>query len=400
MTGRAGPGNFVAVTTLTARLKALMFRRPVAATRTGEPPLARWRTAVGLAAMLSLASTSCGLTVTRLNSAQKKPNNVWVFFTVEKGDEPVSGLQAQDFQIYEDNELVSIYESKQVIQNPEVAAVMYTMLLLDVSGSITESGSADALVDAATLFTDRVGKSQKVGVYTFDGDKEIRQVVPFTEAQGSAQGGLESLRTYKPKDPSTNLHGGVMEGVKELKKQLDKEKKPLKFGTLVVFSDGTDRAARFSRQDMKDELARVEYTDYEMYAIGVGAEIKKAELGDIGRDGTELATDQAQVKTAFERVADRIERHMKRFYLLSYCTPARKGKHTVRITANSKDPKGSGSLEWDFNADGFGPPPDCDPNAPPSFPLRTNGQPVPGTEGESGGGASVKVKATASAEAK
>ena len=153
---------------------------------------------------------------------------MWVFFTVEKGDEPVAGLQAEDFEIYEDGEIVSTFESKQVIQNPEVAAVMYTMLLLDVSGSITESGSADSLVDAATLFTDRVGKTQKVGVYSFDGDKEIRAVVPFTEAQGAAVGGLESLRTYKAKDPSTNLHGAVIEGLKELQKQLAKEKKSLK----------------------------------------------------------------------------------------------------------------------------------------------------------------------------
>lgn len=381
------------MTTLTARIKALLRR----STTPGQAP--RWRTAVGLATALTLTTTACGLTVTRLNSAQKKPNNVWVFFTVEKGDEPVAGLQAADFDIYEDGELVSTYESKQVIQNPEVAAVMYTMLLLDVSGSVTESGSADSLVDAATLFTDRVGKSQKVGVYSFDGDKEIRQVVPFTEAQGSAVGGLESLRTYKAKDPSTNLHGAVVEGLKELKEQLDKEKKPLKFGTLVVFSDGTDRAARVSRDEMKTELIKAEYTDYEIYAIGVGAEIKKAGLEDIGRDGTELATEQAEVKSAFERVADRIERHMKRFYLLSYCTPARKGKHTVRITANSKDPKGKGSLEWDFNADGFGPPPDCDPNRAPSFPLRTNGVPVEGSDGDGGGGGGVKVKAKASASA-
>jgi hypothetical protein len=184
---------------------------------------------------------------------------------------------------------------------------MYTMLLLDVSGSITESGSADSLVDAATLFTDRVGKSQKVGVYAFDGEKEIRRWCRSPRRR-ARRGGLEGLRTYKPKDPSTNLHGAVIEGLKELKKQLDKEKKPLKFGTLVVFSDGTDRAARFSRDEMKDELNKDEYADYEMYAIGVGAEIKKAGLGDIGRDGTELATDQAEVKTAFERVADRIER--------------------------------------------------------------------------------------------
>ncbi|WP_293273290.1 vWA domain-containing protein [Nannocystis sp.] len=250
----------------------------------------RARLAVAMTAAVSLAG--CALTVTRLNSAQKKPNNVWVFFTVEKGDEPVAGLQAEDFEIYEDDELVSVYESKQVIQNPEVAAVMYTMLLLDVSGSVTESGSTDSLVDAAELFTDRVGKTQKVGVYAFDGEKEIKSVVPFTESEGAAVGGLEGLRSYKAKDPSTNLHGAVIEGLKELKKGLDKEKKPLKFGTLVVFSDGTDRAARFSRDEMKTEIAKEQYSDYEMYAIGVGAEIKKAGLGGC-RQGRHRAGDRA-----------------------------------------------------------------------------------------------------------
>jgi len=124
------------------------------------------------------------------------------------------------------------------------------------------------------------------------------------------------------------------------------------------------------------------------------AEIKKAGLGDIGRDGTELATEQAQVKSAFEKVADRIERHTKRFYLLSYCTPARKGTHTVRIVANSKDPKGSGDLEWDFNADGFGPPPECDPKTPPAFELKASATTPSGDADASGSAkASVTVKA-------
>ena len=92
------------------------------------------------AAGLLLACAS--LNVSRINSAQAKPNNVWVFFTVQDGDEPVAGLTADDFEIYEDEELVSKFESRQTIINPDVAAVMYTLLLLDVSGSITESGRA------------------------------------------------------------------------------------------------------------------------------------------------------------------------------------------------------------------------------------------------------------------
>lgn len=327
-----------------------------------------------VALVLSLLATACGgLNVKLINSAEKKPNNVWVFFTVERGkDDPVGGLTADDFKIYEDGDLISKFESKQIILNPEVAAVMYTMLLVDMSGSITESGEANTLVDAAKDFSERVGKHQKVGVYAFDGEAKIHSVVPFTEAQGAVQGGLEGLRKYKPKDPSTNLHGGVVEGLRELKKSLDREHKPLKFGTLVLFTDGTDRANRVSRDEMKKEVGDEKYENYRMLAIGVGAEIEKANLGDVGRDGTELATDKQKVKEAFEKTAAKIEAHTKRFYLLSYCTPSRKGEHVVKIEARAKDQDGgSGSLKYRFKSDGFGPPPDCKPETPPSFDMRS-----------------------------
>jgi hypothetical protein len=335
--------------------------------------LAQGRIVIVLAAALSLLLTACGggLNVTLVNSAQRKPNNVWVFFTVDRGrKDPVGGLSADDFKIYEDGDLVSKFESKQTIQNPEVAAVMYTMLLVDMSGSITESGQADTLVEAAKSFSDRVGKTQKVGVYAFDGEAKIHSVVPFTEAQGQVQGGLDGLKKYKAKDPSTNLHGAVVEALRELKSSLEKEHKPLKFGTLVLFTDGTDRAGRVSRDEMKKELDDDKYQDYEKFAIGVGAEIEKAHLEDIGRDGTELASDQNKVKEAFDKLAARIEAHTKRFYLLSYCTPARKGEHEVTVEAHTRNPDGSASVKYKFNADGYGPPPDCDPTAPPAFDLK------------------------------
>lgn len=349
----------------------------------------------GLALALGLPALACGpqLTVTRLNSDQQKPNNVWVFFTVEEGEEPVAGLTAEDFVIYEDDQEVSTFESKQTIQNPDVAAVMYTLLLLDMSGSITESGQADLVVDAAQGFVDRVGESQKVAVYAFDGEKDIQSVVRFTEAKGSVEGGLEGLRTYKPRDPSTNLHGAVVQGLEELREALDKDKRPLKFGTLVVFTDGTDRAARVSREEMDEALAKEEYAEFEMFAIGVGADIEQGEasLGAIGKDGTELASDDQGVTMAFEKVAARIDAHAKRFYLLSYCTPARKGEHTVTIEAQAdKNSKGKarkrGSTSWTFDAKGFGPPPDCDPERKPNFKLDASVKAEEDASEDDGGG--------------
>ncbi|HEX8792057.1 MAG TPA: vWA domain-containing protein, partial [Polyangiaceae bacterium] len=242
--------------------------------------------------LLLLGATGCaGLQLTPIKTTQQRPSNVAIYFKVQKeGGDPVGGLTADKFRIYEDEQLVSQYESKQTILNPEVTAVHYTLLLVDMSGSITESGQADALVEAAKSFSDRVGKTQKVGVYAFDGEAKLHSVVPFTEAQGQVQGGLEGLRKYKAKDPSTNLNGAVVEALRELKSSLDKEKKPLKFGTLVLFTDGTDRAARVSRDDMKKEIEDDKYKDYEKFAIGVGAEVSKAHLEDVGKDGTELAS--------------------------------------------------------------------------------------------------------------
>ncbi|HKO91493.1 MAG TPA: vWA domain-containing protein [Polyangiaceae bacterium] len=311
------------------------------------------------------------LQLTRINSEQRKPNNVWVFFTAQKGEEPVAGLGAEHFKIYEDDALVSPYESKQVIQNPEIAAVMYTLLLLDVSGSITESGQIEALVDAAEMFSERVGKTQKVAVYAFDGADKIHGIVPFTQAEQAVKGGLAGLRSYKPRDPSTNLHGAVVQGLQRLKTDLDRDRRPLKFGTLVVFSDGADRAARVSREDMRTAIADPAYENYDLFAIGIGekAELEQAQLTDIGRDGTEQGDDRAKVKDAFDRIAGKIESHTKRFYLLSYCTPAREGEHVVRIEI--EDEKiGKGSLEYNFQAAGFGPPPDCDPERQPTFSLK------------------------------
>ena len=225
-------------------------------------------------------------------------------------------------------------------------------------------------MDAAQLFTERVGKTQKVGVYAFDGASRLHSVVPFTESEGSVKGGLEGLRSYKPQDPSTNLHGAVVQGLQTLHEGLEREDKPLKFGTLVVFSDGADRAARVSRREMEEELDKEEYANYELFAIGIGdeKEMEQAQLDDIGRDGTEYGKDDAKVVDIFERVAARIEAQTKRFYLLSYCTPARAGEHKVRIEVELKE-GGTARAEYAFDAEGFGPPPECDPERAPTFRL-------------------------------
>jgi hypothetical protein len=328
-------------------------------------------TASGVAMLLAFATlilTGCrssGLDVHLVRSATAKPGNVAVYFRVDQTDgTPVGGLKAENFKIYEDDGLISEFESKQTILNPKVATSHYTLLLVDMSGSISKSGQSSTVVEAASAFTEKVEKFQKVGVYAFDGSTDLYPIVPFTNSGGAAKGGIKSLGSFQPRDPSTNLHGAVVKGLETLKTELSHAEHPLRFGTLVVFTDGTDHAGRVSRDDM---MKAVKESEYDIFAIGLGAEISEREIGQVGRNGTAMAKDSESVKQAFEQIAQKIQGYSERYYLLSYCTPARAGEHDVKIEAIAKSESSErhGNLTYRFKADNFAP--GCDPNTPPSF---------------------------------
>lgn len=307
-------------------------------------------------------SVGCGgLRVAMVDSAYQRPSNVAVYFTVDSATgDPVGGLQATDFRIYEDGQLVSPTESQQTIVNPEVAAEHYTLLLVDMSGSVVESDQVPLLQQAATEFTAQLeGGHQRVAVYAFDGSEDIHSIAGFTSA-GGAQGAIGRLGSFRPRDPSTNLHGAVVQAIGVLDAELARSQVPLRFGTVVVFTDGSDRAARVTRRDMG---RAIDDSPYDVFAIGVGSEIDEGTLGAVGRDGYVLVEDTAAVTAAFRQVAERVLAMTQRFYLLSYCSPARAGEH--RVTVEAVTPDASGSLTYEFDATGFGP--NCNPSRPPPF---------------------------------
>jgi hypothetical protein len=311
--------------------------------------------ALGLFSLLVASGCAGRLRVAPVDTAYKQPSNVAVFFSVDdsKG-EPVAGLQAEDFRVYEDGQLVSLDESKQTIINQEVAAEHFTLLLVDMSGSVTESDQLPMIEEAAAQFTSALEQDQKVAVYAFDGSEEIHEITRFRNGRPGR------ITGFRAQDPSTNLHGAVVQGIKVLTEALDESKAPLRFGTLVVFTDGTDRAARVSRAEMGDHIKDA---GFDIFAIGVGNEIDEGTLGDVGRNGYVRVEDSSALTQAFEAISARILAYKQRYYLLSYCSPARAGKHQVTVEAVSKEAKGK--LSYEFDADGFGP--RCNPEAPPPF---------------------------------
>lgn len=313
---------------------------------------------------LSVVATGaggCALKLQMVDASVRKPSNVAVYFTVDtKGGEPVANLTPQDFHIYEDGQPVSILESKQTILEPEVAAIHYTLLLVDMSGSVVDSGDMPALIQAASSFADRVGPYQKVAVYTFDGSPHVTPLVGFG---GNVRAAISTLSSRRPRDPSTNLNGGVIESVKILTQQMEHAPVPLRFGTLVVFTDGTDRAHRANAEDVNKAL---DGAGFETYVIGVGQEVDKRQLSRIGRSGTFASQNRTDIQKGFDEIGARIEASSRRYYLLSYCSPSRAGEHDVQIEAVARGT--AGRMSYRFNAAGFGP--TCDPNQRPAFDVR------------------------------
>ncbi|HEU5056295.1 MAG TPA: VWA domain-containing protein [Kofleriaceae bacterium] len=317
------------------------------------------------------------LRLTMLNASARRPSNVAVYFTVDTAQgEPVPGLTAESFQIYEDDQPVSVAESKQTILNPEVAAEHYTLLLVDMSGSVADSDDVPVITQSVQAFASRVEKYQKVAVYAFDGSPRVHEIVGFSSGEALASGAAR-LDSFRPRDPSTNLNGAILEAFKLLDRRLRQSRAPLVFGTLVVFTDGTDRAGRVTRDQLYEQLDQVQF---DVLVIGVGDEIDPGELDSIGRNGAIINKDRNQIAASFEDAAARMEAMSRRYYLLGYCSPARAGEHEVRIETTVRGQ--SGSLTYRFRADGFGP--NCDPNRPPSFDVRRP-PPPPEPDGEPDG---------------
>ena len=188
-------------------------------------------------------------------------------------------------------------------------------------------------------------------------------MVGFTTS-GGASAAVSRLGGFRTRDPSTNLHGAIGQAIAVLDAQLERSQVPLRFGTLVVFTDGSDRAARVTRREMGQAI---DASPYDVFAIGVGSEIDEGTLGDVGRDGYVLVEDSAAITDAFQRIGTRIVNLTRRFYLLSYCSPARAGVH--RVTVEAVTPDANGRVSYEFDAAGFGP--GCNPAQPPPFAVGT-----------------------------
>ena len=314
--------------------------------------------------LLPLVVSGCGLSLKMVDASVRKPSNVAIYFRVTDHDgKGVPDLPATQFNIFEDGKPVPPEMSKQTILTDQAAAAKYTLLLLDMSGAIATSSRRSELVSAAAAFADRIARTQEVAICAFDGSPTIKPLMLYAAGGGVAKGDIDALRTFQTADPSDNLNGAVVGAIDALTKQMERSSQPLRLGTLVIFTDGTDHAQRVTRAQALEVLDRV-HEQVSVLAVGVGPLVDAEELHALAHEGAIIEKKSADLPRAFAEITQRVDDLSRAHYLLSYCSPARASSHEVRIDVDVKH-HGAGSLPYHFEADRFQP--GCDPNTPPQF---------------------------------
>lgn len=313
-----------------------------------------------LAGALLLGGCTKGLGVEARAVTTQKTGHVAAYLAVSDDGEPARGLSAEDFTVYEDERELSVTRTRQTLVDKTKVAAHHTLVLLDVSDAPDPIVKRE-LQDSLRFFVERVRKTQSVSVFVYDGIEGIRLLAEYSRGEKETRPFIPPIQPSK--DTSRNLNGALVRAEEELTRRLERSGKALRFGNLVVFSNGPDLAGR-----VDGSTARIKLQNSKHRIFGVSWGEGASSVKSFSRDGYFEAFSPDVFSLAFEELAHHVEALYEQEYVLVYCSPARAGTRRLRIEARLADERGEarkGGVSSSFNADGFGG--TCNPEAAPRF---------------------------------
>jgi hypothetical protein len=275
--------------------------------------------------------------------------------------EGVFGLKADDLVVKENGDVISATESQALlIEGVNLRKEVFVTLLLDNSPSVAANGALNDAVDAAQTFAtklfDNDSENTYISVAFFSKTFEVRQA--FTNDASKVLEAIASLKDDTTGSNTTNLYGAMIDAL-DASKYVQSERSKnasgglLTVGELVVFTDGKDQAGLYSLSDIQSTLSN---TNDGATVISFGGDMAPEILESIGKSGSYIANEPADLLGVFEKVADLLNSESIARYVLAYCSPKLGGTHTVSLEVSGKE----GQLAVPFDASDFnGDGPEC-----------------------------------------
>jgi Ca-activated chloride channel family protein len=208
-------------------------------------------------ARLATAATACALlTAVGLAAQQGRfragVEIVSLSVTVTDGPKYVTGLEQEDFDVFEDGAKQSISFFSH-LQQPVALAI-----LLDTSNSMEDKiGTAQ---EAAIGFVRRMKKNDAIEVIEFNSQVRIPQ--PFTNDVNALERAIRATTV----NGSTSLYNAIYVSLKQLKDERARSAEEIRRQAIIVLSDGDDTSSVIEYDDVLDLAKRSETA---IYAIGL-----------------------------------------------------------------------------------------------------------------------------------
>ncbi len=292
------------------------------------------------------------------------PSKISMFFKVtDENNNPVGYLTEDNFVIYEKGvndscpRIISEFEAKRKISGREQVFNHSTLLVLDLSGSVLQQ-SLQQVKDAANAFVESIvpplpDPSISMGIYWFDGEDVLHELEPVTSSLVDLKNAINSVNQNISNDNSTDLYGAVIkadviaDGILAQYQALD----ITAAASVVLFTDGEDRANRYPKQQAYDVVANSP-KEISWFTLGVGNEINIPDLQKIGRNGFFQAASISNLTTVFQQIATVVNNEANSYYFFEYCSPIRSGNNNGLII-EAFEGKEVGFLQANFDATGF-----------------------------------------------
>jgi formylglycine-generating enzyme required for sulfatase activity len=279
-----------------------------------------------------------------------------LFFTVDDcAGRAVTGLTASDFVILEDGSPLSSGAQASVL--PSDGRGIFVSLVLDLSSTVEPV--VPELLAGARAFIDSLEAARlpiQLQISAFGGDATATVRKRYSLDIPAARLAIDELARWRPTDAgTTNLHGAVVQAMSESAAAqaafLSRNQGgAFASGYVVVFTDGTDTAARVT---LSQAQAAVSRSKDAFYMVGLeGLDYNDAALTAIApANHLFRAATEAQLTREFAALANRIAGQAEGTYLLGYCSPKRAGSHEVSIQVAGAENRST--ARHPFDATGF-----------------------------------------------
>jgi VWFA-related protein len=270
-----------------------------------------------------------------------------LFQVLDKSQNGVPNLKNTDFEVYENDQPISI-EASASFDPQQIPFSIRTTMLFDISSSV--QSSIQQIKDAGNLLIDKKLASQKIAIYVFD--KNTRMLLNYTSDATALKAAINSIPSTNL-ESSTNLYGAVIDVCKTLTTHFGIDS--IVDGNVLMFTDGRHNADPSLTVDQA-RAAVVKANANIFIAALKSPDLDEGSLNSIVSASNNgkyfLAADISKLNDVFTSVQKRISDLANSLYFLTYKSPIT--NPTARDNSLRVGVKGHcGNVTTTFNSQGF-----------------------------------------------